>query len=226
MQYREPEEVDILVGCEYSGAVREAFLALGFNAFSCDLLPDENGSNRHFQEDLRDVMRESNWDFMCVMHPPCTTLCNSSVRWLHQDCVKGTPEQRWHEMRQGAMFFSECYNSDVPSVVVENPIMHKHAKAEIAKYIDGYTGPTQYVHPYYFGEPAMKTTGLLNRNMIQLKATNKLEKPKPGTEEHKLWSAIHRAPPGPDRWKFRSRTFPSIAKAMAEQYGHYLLHTH
>jgi hypothetical protein len=99
-------------------------------------------------------------------------------------------------------------------VAVENPVMHKHARARIP----GLCKP-QTVQPWWFGDPAFKATGWYLRQLPPLEPTRKLTPPRPGTAEHKAWSAVHRAPPGPERWKFRSRSFPGMAEAAALQWG-------
>lgn len=208
----------VLVGCETSGVVRRAFAALGHDVWSCDLLPSEDGSNRHIRDDIRNVLNDG-WDLLAVMHPPCTRLCNSGVRWLAAPPPGKTVEQMRRELEEGADLFSACWNAPIPRVAVENPVMHKHAKA----LIENYQPATQTVQPWWFGDPAFKATGLYLRNLPALVPTNRLTPPKAGSDEHKAWSAVHRAPPGPDRWKIRSRTFDGIAQAMAHQWGGYAL---
>mgnify|MGYP000229931485 CR=1 FL=1 len=222
----------VLVACEFTGAVRNAFDKLGHDAWSCDLLPSVDGSNRHIQGDVRDIL-DDGWDMM-VAHPPCTRLCGSGVRWLSEPCKrippdstpeeaeawpKMTREQRlevlWRHLDKGAELFSDMWNADIPRIAVENPVMHCHAKERIRNYEPA----AQTVQPWWFGHEAFKATGLYLKNLPSLIPTNKLTPPKSGTEEHKRWSAIHRAPPGPDRWKFRSKTFQGMADAMADQWG-------
>lgn len=208
----------VLIGCETSGRVRRAFTELGHDAWSCDLLPSEDGSNRHIVGDVRDLLGDG-WDLLAVMHPPCTRLCNSGVRWLNVPPPGRTLEEMWAELDDGAALFSACWNAPIPRIAVENPVMHKHAKARIVNYAP----PAQTVQPWWFGEPAFKATGLYLKGLPPLQPTNKLTPPKSGTDEHKAWSRVHRMPPGPDRWKERSRTFEGIAQAMAEQWGGYAL---
>ena len=117
----------ILVACEFSGIVRNAFLEQGHDVWSCDLLPSEDMSNRHIQGDVRDHLDEG-WDFLMVAHPPCTRLCNSGVRWLHNPPNGKTLDQMWEELREGADLFSDLWNADIPRICIENPVMHKHAK--------------------------------------------------------------------------------------------------
>lgn len=214
--------VRVLVGCELSGTAREAFLALGFDAWSCDLLPDENRSNRHMQCDIRDVL-DVGWDFLTVMHPPCTRLCNSGVRWLTgkngappKKLPKGkTLEQLWQELDEGAALFSDCWNADIPSVCVENPQMHKYVKQRIRNIQTA----EQHVQPWWFGDPAFKSTWLYLKGLPALVPTNKLAPPEKDTPEHKAWSAIHRASPSKDRTKIRSKTFQGVVDAIADQWG-------
>lgn len=221
----------VLVACEFSGTVRNAFLARGHDAWSCDLLPAEDRSNRHITGDVRNVLNDG-WDFLMVAHPPCTRLCNSGVRWLTEPptkleaehyskaevaaYAKMTRDQRhafmWQKLDEGCELFSNLWNADIPRICCENPVMHYHAKARIKNYRPA----TQTVQPHWFGDPFFKATGLYLKNLPPLQKTNP---PKPGTDEHKAWSMIHRASPGPDRWKIRSTFFPSIANAMADQWG-------
>ena len=204
----------VLIGCETSGRVRNAFLSRGHDAWSCDLLPAEDASNRHMICDIRDILGDG-WDLLAVMHPPCTRLCNSGVRWLHQPPAGRTRDEMWADLDAGAALFSACWNAPIPRVAVENPVMHRHAKARIK----GYQPPAQTVQPWWFGDPMFKATGLYLRDLPPLRPTNRLTPPPPGTIEHKRWSVVHRASPGPDRWRLRSRTPQGLADAMADQWG-------
>lgn len=204
----------ILIACEFSGVVRRAFAARGHDAWSCDLLPAEDRSNRHIVGDARDYLDEG-WDLLMVAHPPCTRLCNSGVRWLNAPPPGRTRAEMWAELDEAAALFAAFWNAPIPRIAVENPIMHRHAKERI----ENYAAPAQTVQPWWFGEPAFKATSLYLRRLPPLQATRRLVPPKPGTEAHKAWSAIHRASPSPDRWKLRARTFPGIAEAMADQWG-------
>lgn len=204
----------VLIGCETSGVVRRAFLALGHDAWSCDLLPSDDRSNRHFQCDIREVLGMG-WDLLAVMHPPCTRLCNSGVRWLSAPPKGKTRDQMRAELEAGAALFSACWNAPIPRKAVENPIMHGHAKALIVNY----RKPAQIVQPHHFGDPFFKATGLYLDGLPLLVPTNPLTPPLPGTAAHKAWSRVHRMPPGPDRWKERSKSFPGMAAAMAMQWG-------
>jgi hypothetical protein len=203
----------VLIACEQSGVMRQAFAALGHDAWSCDLLPAEDGSNRHILGDVRDHLADG-WDLL-IAHPPCTRLCNSGVRWLHQPPPGRTLAEMWAELDEGAALFSACWNAPVARVAVENPVMHKHARERLPTDLPR----PQIVQPWWFGDRAFKATGFYLRNLPELTATDRLTPPRPGTDEHKTWSMIHRASPGPDRWKLRSRTFPGIAAAAARQWG-------
>ncbi len=203
----------ILVGCETSGVVRRAMAARGHDVWSCDLLPAEDGSNRHITGDIRDHLNDG-WDILAVMHPPCTRLCNSGVRWLHTPPPGRTREDMWADLEVAAALFAMCWRAPIPSVCVENPIMHSHAHARLPADL----AKPQIVQPWWFGEPFFKATGLYLRGLPPLAPTNRLAPPERGTPEHKKWSAVHRAPPGPERWRFRSRTFEGVAKAMASQW--------
>jgi hypothetical protein len=197
-------ELRVLVACEFSGTVRDAFLARGHDAWSCDLLPDERGSNRHIRGDVRDILDER-WDMIIVAHPPCTRLCNSGVRWLADPPPGRTRAEMWDELREGAELFSLLWNAPAPHVAVENPVMHRHAKALIR----GYTAPAQSVQPWQYGHPETKRTCLWLRGLPALRPTNIVEGREP---------RVHRMPPSPTRWRERSRFFAGIAAAMAEQW--------
>ena len=208
----------ILIGCETSGVMRRAFAARGHDAWSCDLLPAEDGSNRHIRGDVRDYLGDG-WDLLMVCHPPCTRLCNSGVRWLHTPPPGRTREAMWAELEEGVALFAACWQAPVGRVAVENPIMHRHAR----EWMPSDLPRPQIVQPWWFGERAFKATGFYLRGLPPLAPTDRLTPPRPGTAEHKAWSAIHRASPGPDRWRFRSRTFAGIAAACADQWGAHAL---
>lgn len=202
----------VLVGCETSGVVRRAFAARGHDVWSCDLLPAEDGSNRHIVGDVRDLLGDG-WDLLAVMHPPCTRLCNSGVRWLSVPPPGRTREEMWADLDEGAALFSACWTAPIDRICVENPVMHRHARERIVDW-----RRPQIVQPWWFGDPAFKATGLYLRGLPPLVATSRLTPPRPGTDEHRAWSRVHRAPPRPDRWRERSRTYEGIAHAMADQW--------
>lgn len=194
----------VLVACEYSGVVRRAFLARGCDAWSCDLLPAEDGSNRHIRGDARALLHDG-WDLLMVAHPPCTRLCNSGVRWLSTPPPGRSAAQMEQELREGAALFSAFWNAPIPRIAVENPVMHRHAKA----LIENYAEPAQSIQPWQFGHGECKRTCLWLRGLPPLKPTNVVA----GREQR-----VHRMPPSPTRWKERSRFYPGIAAAMADQW--------
>jgi hypothetical protein len=152
----------ILVACEYSGIVRRAFAARGHEAWSCDLLPAEDGSNHHYVGDVRDILYDG-WDLI-VAHPPCTRLCNSGVRWLSVPPPGRTKDQLWDELEAGAALFSTLWNAPIERVAVENPVMHRHAKARIKNY----QAPAQSVQPWEYGDWETKRTCLWLRGLPAL----------------------------------------------------------
>lgn len=205
----------VLVACEFSGAVRDAFIALGHDAMSCDLLPTE-APGPHYQGDVRDVLGDG-WDLM-VAHPPCTHLTNSangslwSTKPSRDDALKGPA--RWAAMIDGAVFFRELLDAPIPRIAVENPVMVGHAKKIVGR------EQSQIIQPWMFGHPQKKATCLWLTGLPPLMPTDDVRglmagKPKSETDR------VHYASPGPDRWKLRSLTYPGIARAMAEQWGSY-----
>lgn len=195
----------VLIACEFSGIVRRAFATRGYDAWSCDLLPAEDLSNKHITGDVRDILTEG-WDMLIVAHPPCTRLCNSGVRWLSVPPAGKNLDQMWRELDEGAALFSDLWNAPIERIAVENPVMHKHAKARIRNYQE----PAQSVQPWQFGHGETKRTCLWLKNLPPLVPTKIVDGRTP---------RVHRMPPGPDRWKERSRFFPGIADAMADQWG-------
>lgn len=195
----------ILVACETSGIVRRAFSARGHDVWSCDVLPSEDGSNRHIVGDARDLLNEG-WDFLMVAHPPCTRLCNSGVRWLSTPPPGRTQAEMWAELDEAADLFSAFWNAPIDRICIENPVMHRHAKARIRNYADF----AQSVQPWEYGHGETKRTCLWLKNLPPLKPTNIVEGREARIHRMSGWMA--------DRWKERSRFFPGIAAAMAEQW--------
>lgn len=195
----------VLVACEFSGTVRNAFLAEGHDAWSCDLLPSEDRSNRHIRGDARGIL-DDGWDLLMVAHPPCTRLCNSGVRWLTRAPTGRSLPEMWRELDEAAALFSAFWNAPIPRICIENPVMHRHAKQRIV----GYEPFAQSVQPWQFGHGETKRTCFWLKNLPPLQSTCIVE----GREQR-----VFRTPPGPDRWKERSRFFPGIATAMAQQWG-------
>jgi len=197
--------VKVLVGCETSGVVRRAFAERGHDAWSCDLLPAEDGSNRHLVCDVREIL-DDGWDLLAVLHPPCTRLCNSGVRWLHRAPPGRTLEQMWADLDDACALFSACWNAPIVRRAVENPVMHRHAKARIVNYQEF----AQSIQPWQFGHPETKRTCLWLAGLPPLVPTKVVD----GRE-----ARVHRMPPSPERWRERSRFYPGIAAAMADQWG-------
>lgn len=179
----------VLVACEYSGTVRDAFIRAGHDAMSCDILPtDSNGP--HYQGDVRDILCDG-WDLM-IAHPPCTHLAVSGARWFKDKVT---------EQAEALDFVRLLMNAPVERIAIENPISIISSK--IRK-------PDQIIQPWMFGHGETKATCLWLKNLPRLTPTNVVE----GRDNR-----IHRMPPSPDRWKLRSTTYAGIAQAMADQWG-------
>lgn len=179
----------VLVACEYSGIVRDAFLAKGHDAISCDLLPTEK-PGPHYQGDVFDIINDG-FDLM-IAHPPCTHLSVSGSRWF---------KYKQEEQKTALEFVRRLMAAQIPKIAIENPI--SIISSRIRK-------PNQIIQPGQFGHGETKATCLWLKNLPLLIPTNIVE----GRE-----ARIHKMPPGPNRWKERSRTFHGIANAMAEQWG-------
>lgn len=197
----------VAVLCEYSGKVRDAFIARGHEAVSFDMLPSESDKGPHVVGDVKQTF--SHWygarqGFdLVIAHPPCTYLSNSGVRWLYTKDAKAN-NKRWRNMEFGAELFKWCMNLPVPRIAVENPIMHKYAVEIIGRRQD------QIVQPWQFGHGETKATGLWLKNLPPLVPTDVVD----GRE-----GRIHKLPPSADRGKIRSETYTGIAEAIAEQWG-------
>ena len=182
----------VLIGCEFSGVVREAMRRRGHDAVSCDLLPAEDGSPHHIQSDVLTLLA-GGWD-MAVFHPPCTRLTVAGARWF-----KG----REAEQAAAIAFAEALWLAPIPRVALENPIGVLSTRSRLGK-------PSQIVQPWQFGHGETKATCLWLRGLPPLVPTNVVS----GRA-----ARVHRLPPSPDRWKLRSRTYQGIADAMAEQWG-------
>ena len=204
----------VLIACETSGTVRNAFLDRGHDAWSCDVLPSDDLTNRHIQDDVLEVLKMESWDMLMVAHPPCTRLCNSGVRWLHKAPPGKTLAEMWEQLDQGAELFSKLWNSDVPKVAIENPVMHKYAKARIKNFEPF----TQSVQPYEFADSIDAEDNISKRTCLWLRNLPPLIKTGTLTRETARHD-IHNASPGKDRWKVRSKFHKGIAQAMADQWG-------
>ncbi len=184
----------VLIACEFSGIVRDAFIAKGHDAVSCDLLPTER-PGPHIQGDVLEIL-DDGWDLM-IAHPPCTRLCNSGVRWLAE-------RNLWNELVKGATFFKKLLNAPINKIAIENPIPHKYAVNFIGRKYD------QLFQPWHFGHGEIKATCLWLKNLPKLQPTNVVEGRKPRCAN---------MPKTPERGKLRSITFQGIADAMADQWG-------
>lgn len=178
----------ILVACEYSGTVRDAFAAKGWDAWSCDLLPSERPGN-HLQCDVREILGNG-WNMM-IAHPPCTHLAVSGARWFHK---------KQAEQKDALAFVNLLLNAPIRRIALENPI--SVISSRIRK-------PDQVIQPWQFGHGETKATCLWLKGLPKLKQTNVVE-----GREQRIW----KLPPSADRWKERSRTSQGIANAMAEQW--------
>ena len=194
----------VLIGCEFSGVGRRAFRAVGCDAWSCDLLPAEDGSPYHIQGDVLGVL-DQGWDLM-IGHPPCTFLSNSGVSHLYK------PGTRWKDLIAGAVFFRQLLNAPIDHVCIENPVMHKYAASIIGRRQD------QTIQPYDHGHPESKRTALWLRGLPLLKPSQDVKADYLKAPAN-IGQRLHYLPPSPDRWKIRSTTFSGIAKAMADQWG-------
>lgn len=183
----------VLVACEYSGRVREAFRARGHDAWSCDLLESEDGSAFHIQGDVIPLLQDG-WDLM-IAHPPCTHLAVSGSRWF---------KDKVQEQAEALEFVRVLMNTDIPKIAIENPISVISSK--IRK-------PDQIIQPWQFGHGETKATCFWLKGLPKLVPTDVVE----GRE-----AKVHRMPPGPNRWKERSRTYQGVANAIAEQWGYEL----
>lgn len=191
--------IKVLVGCEFSGIVRDAFLNKGHDAISCDLDPTEK-RGPHYQGDVRDIIKSENWDLM-IAHPPCTRICRNSKRWN---------EGKESEVEEGCKFFLEMKNANIPKICVENPLPTKETKQIIGKY-------SQIIQPWQFGHDYSKKTCLWLKNLPLLKPTNVIPITYYFTPNGRRFTyGWYKTP---RNGKARSRFFPGIAKAMAEQWG-------
>lgn len=180
----------VLVACEYSGRVRQAFLALGHDAWSCDLLESEDGSPFHIQGDVIPLLTDG-WD-LAVCHPPCTHLAVSGARWW---------KDKAEEQKEALDFVRALMAAPIHRIAIENPV---------SKISSAIRKPDQIIQPWQFGHGETKATCLWLKGLPKLQPTEIVE----GRE-----AKVHRMPPGPNRWKERSRTYSGVASAMAAQWG-------
>lgn len=185
----------VLIACEYSGKVRDAFIALGHEAMSCDLLPTD-APGPHYQGDVLDVI-DYPWDLM-IAHPPCTDLSVSGARHFEAKRLDG-------RQQASVSFFMRLAKADIPMIAIENPVCIMSSL---------WRKPDQIIQPWQFGHGETKATCLWLKGLPLLKPTNVVE----GRADR-----IHKLPPTADRWKIRSETYQGIADAMAEQWGGFRL---
>ena len=191
----------VLVACEFSGTVRDAFARAGHDAMSVDLLPSET-FGKHYQGDVAHIIHDG-WDLM-IAHPPCTYLASSGARWW---------PQRRSKQQEAVEFVASLVQSDIPRIALENPI---------GRLSSVWRRPDQIIQPWQFGHPEWKSTCLWLKGLPLLLPTNIVEPDMTvggGAKPGRLSSRIHRMPPGPNRQKERSRTYRGIAEAMAAQWG-------
>lgn len=197
----------VLIGCEHSGIVREAFRKRGHDAWSCDLLPCEDESLFHFQCDVREVINDG-WD-LAIFHPDCTYVCGSGLHWNHRR------EGRIFKTCEAVGFFRFLWNCKIPKIAIENPV--GILSTLVCK-------PTQTIQPYQFGHDASKATCLWLKGLPKLEPTQFIA-PRI-VNGKKRWgnqtdSGQNKLPPSEDRWKLRAKTYEGIADAMAMQWGEY-----
>ena len=198
------KQLKVLVACEFSGTVREAFNKLGHDAWSCDLLPTDV-EGQHIQGDVLKILNNQHWNLI-IAHPPCTFLTVSNA--------KNWAELQANGKQQAAIDFVEAiYFSDCPHICIENPVGALSTRSNLGK-------ATQYIQPFEFGHPEQKKTGLWLKGLPTLKGTKFIDVS--GLPKNQV-QRLHYLPPSKDRWKLRSTTYQGIADAMATQWSNYLL---
>lgn len=213
----------VLIACEFSGRVRDAFRAKGHDALSCDLLPTEV-PGPHYEGDVRDILHKR-WDLV-IAHPDCTYHTNAGVRWYttipknpRADVTYGPA--RWQKWEEAVAFFRLFTELDhVERVCIENPVMHGASLDAVGDY-------TQTIQPWMFGHKRLKRTCLWLKGLMPLVPSRLIQPPRVKDfktradydKEYRLWAEVHQESPGPERWRNRSRTYTGIARAMADQWG-------
>jgi len=188
----------VLIACEYSGAVRDAFIRQGHDAMSCDLLPTDSPGN-HYHGSVFDVINDG-WDLM-IGHPPCTHLAVSGARWF---------KDKVEEQKEALAFVQRLMDAPIERIAIENPV--SVISSRIRK-------PDQIIQPWTFGHPEAKATCLWLKNLPKLVATDVLSLPESGRWHNQTPSGQNKLGPSPLRWKERSKTYQGIANAMATQWG-------
>lgn len=207
----------VLIACEFSGTVRDAFRRKGHEAWSCDLLPTEGSpeyNQYHYQGDAVEIAYGLQWDLM-IAHPPCTYLSLAGANRMYVDMKKekGVDQDRLSKLRNGEDFFNKLLNCKIKKIAVENPLPNYKFATNIRRH-------DQIIHPYYFGDSVQKRTCLWLKNLPHLKVTNLVDKgelyiKKNGKSNGSKWFMYM---PHKDRAKNRSKTFQGIAEAMADQW--------
>ena len=192
----------VLVACEFSGTVREAFRKRGHDVMSCDLLPSDDNSPHHYQGDVLDILYDG-WDLM-IAHPPCTYLAVSGLHWNKR--VPGRAEKT----EEALDFVRLLLSAPIERIALENPV--SCISSRIRK-------PDQIIQPWWFGEDASKKTCLWLKNLAPLVETNRLEGDNRTRRANQTASGQNKLAPSADRWKLRSKTYQGIADAMAAQWG-------
>jgi site-specific DNA-cytosine methylase len=220
---KEMIKLNVLIACEFSGAIRNEFRKLGHNAYSCDIVPSEDNSPYHYQCDVRNVINAYEWDLM-IAHPPCTYLTLAGNRWFKPEYKDKYPT-REQDRAEAIEFFQTLINANIPHIAVENPIGIMSSV---------YRKPDQIIQPWQFGDPFQKSTCLWLKDLPKLEHTNVVSKGEFIEWECKKTGRIKRQPKWyadafqktsdpVQRQKIRNTTFPGIAKAIAEQYSNYIL---
>ena len=216
-------KLNVLIACEFSGAIRREFRKLGHNAISCDLVEASDNSPYHHCGDVRNIIPAYKWDLL-IAHPPCTYLTLAGNRWFKPEYAEKYPT-RQQDRQEAKDFFMELYNSHIPHIAVENPIGIMSSQ---------FRKPDQIIQPWQFGDPFQKSTCLWLKNLPKLAPTNVVDKgefiewtcKKTGRiKRQPKWyaDAFQKTSDSIERQKIRNTTFPGIAKAIAEQYSKFVL---
>lgn len=201
----------VLIACEESGIMRDAFLLYGHDVWSCDILPTST-PGPHYKCDIREVLYEQ-WD-MLIAHPVCKYLSNSGSKHLYRGMKKegGICPDRWQNMKEAVKFFKLFQDVKIKKKIIENPIIHSHAKKLIGQ-------QSQVFQPWHHGHKEIKATCLWLYGVDKLEPSNIVGPPPKDKLERNKWARVHMMGPGPNRPKMRSRTLPRVAAAFANQYG-------
>ena len=195
----------VLVACEYSGVVRDAFTLRGHDATSCDFLSSDSPKGKHYKGNMFDLVYHPNYWDLIIAHPPCTYLAVSNAKnWA--ELVRTGKQQKAIKF---VLRIYDLFDKSTARLCIEHPVAPLSSRSKLGK-------PTQYIQPFMFGTPEQKKTGLWLRNLPKLKPTNYIDVS--GLPKKQV-QRLHYLPPSKDRWKLRSTTYKSVAQAMAEQWG-------